>query len=29
MTRSKTETRLPTGLRTLLPSGVKTTLPCR
>jgi hypothetical protein len=27
-TRSKTETRFPTGLMTELPSGVNTTLPC-
>ncbi len=27
LTKSKTETRLPTGLRMELPSGVKTTFP--
>jgi len=28
-TKSKTDTRFPTGLRIELPSGVKTTFPCR
>lgn len=29
LTKSKTETLLPTGLSTELPSGVNATLPCR
>ena len=28
LTRSKRETRFPTGLKTEFPSGVKTILPC-